>query len=68
MNKGITMVCKHCGKPIVLSPSAQDRADKDITGRSASYYRSLFEYCIDCTIKLRLLSADKSINFFHQRS
>lgn len=36
------MNCTICGKPIVLVPSAAERAAKDVTGKSAAYYTSLF--------------------------
>lgn len=34
--------CTICGKPIVLVPSAAERARKDVTGKSAAYYNMAF--------------------------
>ena len=45
--------CIHCGKPVVLVPSAEERARKDVTGKTAAYYTSLFQAHSDCTIKYR---------------
>lgn len=42
--------CKHCQKPIVLVPSAAERAKKG--GGTAEYYRRLFSVCSDCNIKM----------------
>lgn len=42
--------CNKCGKPIILMPSAAERAAKDITGKSAKYYENLFKTCDECTI------------------
>jgi hypothetical protein len=44
--------CTHCGKPIVLVPSAAERAAKD-SGRPASYYTRLFTAHAECQIKAR---------------
>lgn len=44
-------LCKKCQKPIILSPSAEERASKDITGKTAKYYLDLFQVCTECTIK-----------------
>lgn len=43
--------CKHCGKPITLVPSAQERAKK--YGGSPIYYTNMFDYHSDCTLKMR---------------
>lgn len=45
--------CTICGKPIVLAPSAAERAAKDVTGRTAAYYTNLFTEYSECTIKKR---------------
>ena len=42
--------CNKCGKPIILSPSAAERAKKDITGKSAKYYEDLFPTCNECIV------------------
>lgn len=43
--------CDHCHKPIVLVPSAEERANK--TGYPAQFYRNLFTMHADCTLALR---------------
>jgi hypothetical protein len=45
--------CTICGKPIILSPSASERAAKDVTGKSSAYYTSLFTTHADCAIAKR---------------
>jgi len=45
--------CTICGKPIVLVPSAKERAAKDTTGKTAAYYTSLFTEHADCSLKKR---------------
>lgn len=45
------MNCTICGKPIVLRPSAQERADK-YGGRPADY-TNLFTQHSDCTVAKR---------------
>lgn len=47
------MNCSICRKPIVLVPSAQERANKDVTGKSAAYYTSLFTTHSDCELDKR---------------
>lgn len=47
------MNCIHCHKPIALVPSAEERARKDVTGRPASFYRSLFREHTACTLAKR---------------
>jgi hypothetical protein len=47
------MNCKHCHKPIVLVPSAAERAAKDCTGKTADYYTRQFDYHAACTLELR---------------
>lgn len=47
------MNCLHCHKPIVLAPSAAERAAKDVTGKTSAYYTSLFDYHAACTLELR---------------
>lgn len=53
------MNCSHCGKPIVLIPSAQERAKKDVCGNSAAYYTSLFTIHAACQLELRNKPRDK---------
>jgi hypothetical protein len=47
------MNCTICNKPVVLNPSAEERARKDVTGKSAAYYTSLFTTHADCAIAKR---------------
>jgi hypothetical protein len=47
------MNCTICHKPIVLVPSAAERAKKDKAGNTASYYTSLFTEHSDCTLRKR---------------
>jgi len=47
------MNCTICGKSIVLVPSAEERAARDVTGKSAAYYRSLFSEHAECTLQRR---------------
>lgn len=47
------MNCTICHKPIVLVPSAQERAAKDVTGKSAAYYTGLFTEHAACTLQKR---------------
>ena len=47
------MNCTICGKPIKLVPSAAERAAKDVTGKSAAYYTSLFTEHSACDLKKR---------------
>jgi hypothetical protein len=42
--------CTICGTPVVLVPSAEERARKDVTGKSAAYYRSLFTAHASCQL------------------
>ncbi len=44
--------CKYCGKPVVLVPSAAERARKDVTGKTAAYYTSLFPYHARCMAEM----------------
>lgn len=43
------MNCKYCGKPVVLIPSAEQRAANDVTGKTAKYYTNLFPYHYKCS-------------------
>lgn len=47
------MKCTICGKQIVLIPSAEERAAKDKSGKSAAYYRSLFRTHAECAVEKR---------------
>lgn len=54
------MNCKFCGKPVVLSPSAQERSEK--YGKPKEYYIKLFDSHSSCEISNRnkLLSSTLS--------
>ncbi len=45
--------CTICGKRIVLVPSAEERAARDVTGKSAAYYSALFKEHPECVIEKR---------------
>ena len=47
------MNCTICNKPIVLRPTAAERAAKDVTGKSAAYYTSLFTTHSACAVAKR---------------
>ena len=47
------MNCTLCGKKIVLSPSAAERAAKDGSHKPASYFTNLFTEHTDCVIQKR---------------
>jgi hypothetical protein len=45
--------CLECGKPVVLVPSAAERARTDVTGKPASYYTKLFPRHAACIVAKR---------------
>ena len=47
------MKCSYCGKPIVLNPSAEERAKNDVSGKTTAYYESLFTIHSQCQIDKR---------------
>lgn len=47
------MNCSICNKPIVLIPSAAERAKKDVAGRPASYFTNLFREHVECALRKR---------------
>lgn len=47
------MNCKICNKPIVLGPTAAERAAKDTTGKTATYYTNLFQTHATCALEQR---------------
>ena len=47
------MNCSICNKPIILIPSAQDRAKNDLNGNPPSYFISLFRTHTECLINKR---------------
>ena len=52
-------ICTYCNKPIVLVPSASDRASK--YGQSPEYYRSLFTVHGKCQVEMRKESTSQLI-------
>jgi hypothetical protein len=65
--------CTICNKPIVLVPSAAERAAKDLAGKSASYYTSLFTTHSECAVaqrseqarQLMVSGQHKAANYVH---
>jgi len=51
--------CNVCKQPIVLVPSAAERAEK--YGNTAKHYLDLFKTCSSCQIKMRAWSIDKVV-------
>lgn len=47
------MDCTLCGKPVVLVPSAQERAAKDNAGHTAACYTALFPQHAHCILAKR---------------
>lgn len=45
--------CSICGEPIVLNPTAEERAKADLTGKSAAYYTALFTEHAACALAKR---------------
>lgn len=44
-------ICKYCNKPVILSPSAAERAKK--SDKPASYYTALFPNHSECEVAAR---------------
>lgn len=51
--------CTICRKPIVLIPSASERAAKDKFGRPAAFYKSLFTDHAECALDKRRRDASE---------
>lgn len=49
------MACPYCGKPVMLHPSAEERARK--TGESPQYYRNIFQSHSACIVQARSAQA-----------
>lgn len=60
------MKCKHCHKEIILVPSAAERAAKDVTGKTAAHYTSLFDYHSECTLELRRQSTEALMHYHRE--
>ena len=57
------MKCKHCHKEIILTPSATERARKDVTGKTAAEYTAIFDYHSECTLELRRKSTEALMRY-----
>ena len=55
-----------CGQPITLSPSAEERAAKDVTGKSAGYYRRLFTEHSECALNKRQTETSALVQFIRK--
>ncbi len=53
--------CLICSKPIVLIPTAAERAAKDVSGKTAQYYLDLFTIHAECQLKKRSSEAAELI-------
>lgn len=62
------MNCLHCHKPIVLVPSAAERAKKDVTGKTAEYYTRQFDYHAACTLELRAESTSALMKYHREQN
>jgi hypothetical protein len=51
--------CTICNKPIVLVPSAAERAARDTSHNPASYYTNLFTEHSECTLRQRAEGVSK---------
>ena len=60
------MKCKHCHKEIILVPSAAERAAKDVTGKTAAHYTSLFDYHSECALELRRQSTEALMRYHRE--
>lgn len=58
------MLCKICGKPVVLTPSAEERVKK--FGGKASDYIKCFPIHSECAIRERNSETIKLINRIHK--
>jgi hypothetical protein len=61
------MNCTLCGRPVVLKPSAAERAAKDVTGKPAAYYTSLFTEHAECTLRQRQDDTERLIRSYTKR-
>jgi len=60
------MPCKYCGKPVVLVPSAAERAAK--TGGKPSDYTRLFPNHPECFVKERSRQSVELMRSINQRT
>jgi len=58
--------CKFCGKPIVLVPSAQERAKS--TGLPASNFTKMFQWHSECLVEYRNREASAFIKRLKESS
>lgn len=61
------MKCKICGKPVVLVPSAAERAAKDTSGKTAEYYTSLFDTHAECALAKRAAETSELMRRNHAK-
>lgn len=57
--------CAHCGKPVILSPSAAARAKK--YGETPEYYRRLFPSHTECVLRARQDDLSKLLARVHAK-
>jgi hypothetical protein len=55
------MACKYCGEPVVLMPSAEQRARR-YNDHPAAYYTALFPDHVSCVIKNNTDEVHKLMN------
>ena len=61
------MNCTICHEPIVLTPSAQERARKDVCGNTAAFYTSRFTEHADCQLAKRAADTSRLIETHYRR-
>jgi len=61
------MNCTICHKPIALTPSAQERARKDVCGNTAAFYTSRFTEHADCQLAKRAADTSRLIETHYRR-
>lgn len=52
-------ICKYCGEPVILNPSAEERARK--SGKTPQYYLNLFQSHAKCVVEARSKAAYAAI-------
>ena len=57
MSKARRKKCTICNEPIVLIPSAAERARKDMSSMTASDYTDMFDQHGECTVRKRSAQA-----------
>lgn len=59
-------ICPHCDKPIILQPSAAERARK--SGETPQYYRDLFPAHASCEVEARSRASEELMQRIAQES